>query len=133
MASTGAAGPVTPSVLSQGVVTFDLSTIINQIVGLVSQHSTPSVANLLSYGVEVMQLIENVPQLTGPQKLQVLLAVINTIISGSTLSAPEQSALMSLASFLLPSFASIVCAAASGVYNINKKIEEGCSSCWGKC
>jgi hypothetical protein len=114
-------------------VTSDLSAIINQVVGLVSQHSTPSVGNLLSFAVEAMQIIENVPQLIGAQKLQVLLTVVNIIIQQSSLSPPEQTALMSLSSFLIPSFASIVCAASKGIYNINQKVEAGCSSCWGKC
>jgi hypothetical protein len=133
MASTGATGPTSPSALSQGVVTSNLTAIVTQVVGLVSQQTTPSVGNLLSYAVEAMQIIENVPQLTGAQKLQVLLAVINTVIQQSSLSPTEQSTLSSLASFLLPPFASIVCAAASGVYNINQKIEASCTNCWSKC
>lgn len=123
---------IATSTLTQGVITSNLNALVSQITGLVSKHTTPSPANILSYSVEAMQIIENVPQLTGAQKLQVLQAVINSVIQNSSLSAAEQSSLEALAGFVLPPFASIICQAAKGILNINKFLEEEGCSCFSK-
>lgn len=110
-----------------------LNGIVANVVALIQNRSPPSAANILSYAVEIMQNVEKFTGLSGDQKLQVLQSAINVIINDSSLPPLEKEALQTLVSTLLPEFARIVCLAAKGILDINKKIESACKACCQKC
>jgi hypothetical protein len=108
----------------------DVSGVAYNILSQIETKVPLSLATILTYSTEVMQLVEKVTGLTGAQKLQVLIRVIGTIIQASALADPEKLALQELATTLLPVFASIVTEAAKGLLSINV---ENLSCCKGKC
>jgi len=96
------------------------SVLTTQIITQVKQNIPISRASIINYAIEAMQLIENIPYLTGADKQSVLLSVINTIIeNSSSLSAAEKTDLEALASTILPPVIAAICAAANGLLNIN--------------
>jgi hypothetical protein len=109
------------------VATQQINAIITQIVSQISLKQVPNTSNLLSYVTQIMELIELIPNLTSAQKLYILGQVISSIIGTSNIPDTEKVSLQALASILIPTFASIVCSAASGNLNINKV----CTSCVG--
>lgn len=118
---------------STGVSASQLSEIITNVIALVQNRTTPSVGNILSYAIEIMQNVEKFAGLTSAQKLQVLQSAIGTIINNSSLGVAEKEALQLLVPTLLPEFAKIVCLASKGILAINQKIENSCKACCSKC
>lgn len=118
-----------PRVITHNVVVTELSGIVSRIVADLTQKAIPSASNILSYASEVMQMIENIPCLNGAQKLTILLAVINTVIEHSSLTPDEKAGMISLVACVVPQFASLMCTATGGQFNLNKR---SCFSCWGK-
>jgi len=110
-----------------------LDGIVANVVALIQNKSPPSTLNILSYAVEIMQIIERFTGLSSDQKLQVLQSAITVIINGSSLPALEKEALQVLVSTIMPEFSRIVCLAAKGILDINKKIESACKACCSKC
>jgi len=110
-----------------------LNGIVANVVALIQNRTSPSAVNILGYAVEIMQIIERFTGLTGDQKLQVLQSAISVVINDSGLPQLEKDALQTLVATILPEFSRIVCLAAKGILDINKKIESACKTCCSKC
>lgn len=106
----------------------DSSDYVNKCIADIVQAGKSPInpATLLTYGLDIMNIIENLPSLTAAQRLHVLTCSVQQVISLSGLPSQEIIILQGLAIQIIPSFAAILCHVANGMSGINKKIEDVC-------
>lgn len=114
----------------------ELQTIINGVIAQVAGNvATKSIttSNILSYSVEIMEIVEQQSALTGAQKQSVVIGVLQQTVSSSSIPVGDQVLLNTLITSLVPGFISIVCSACKGIYNINKEVEAQCCAWMTSC
>jgi len=104
--------------------TTRVSDIVTQLIAQVAVSTPLTGSTLLTWALAAMELIETIPALTSSQKLQVLTVVVNQVITLSPLSAPDKAVLQTIATDIIPSFATIICLASKGLTSINTTLEE---------
>ena len=84
--------------------------------------TTANVINLLTTSMEV---VEEVPNLSGPDKKELTILIVNKLIEETELSDEDQDAIQAIVTRALPFIVDVVIAASRGQYDFNKV-----TKCW---
>ncbi len=118
------------------LIDSDIAAIVSQTCVTVKsliQQKTVNIATIMSISTIVMQVVETYPQITGPQKKQVAVQVLHTIVDTSTLTDNTKEDLNIAIDATVSSAIDFIVAAANGQIPLINDIKNAASGCITKC
>jgi hypothetical protein len=92
-----------------------------------------SAGTIISIGSQLMQIVEQYPQLSGTQKKEVVISVIHKIIEASDLTSQEKEDLTFVVDTVLSLVVNFIVKAYNGEIPFVNNIVEKVTNCFGKC